>query len=94
MSVSVANQLDSIRVKVLAGRRLSLEDGLFLYEPTTPLHEVGLLANLVRWTAGASVPLSVQGPGMIDCHLYQQERRLILHLVNLTSAATWRGPSG
>ena len=25
-----------------------MEDGLFLYEPTTPLHEVGLLANLVR----------------------------------------------
>jgi aminodeoxyfutalosine synthase len=40
--------LDSIRDKVLAGRRLGLDDGLFLYEPTTPLHEVGALANLVR----------------------------------------------
>jgi aminodeoxyfutalosine synthase len=40
--------LDSIRDKVLAGRRLSEADGLFLYEPTTPLHEVGALANLVR----------------------------------------------
>jgi len=40
--------LESIRDKVENGVRLSLEDGLFLYEPTTPLHEVGLLANLVR----------------------------------------------
>jgi aminodeoxyfutalosine synthase len=40
--------LSSIRDKVENGVRLSLEDGLFLYEPTTPLHEVGLLANLVR----------------------------------------------
>jgi aminodeoxyfutalosine synthase len=40
--------LESIRDKVENGIRLSLEDGLFLYEPTTPLHEVGLLANLVR----------------------------------------------
>src|SRR5262245_44452741 len=42
------NRLDQIRDKVLASRRLSLDDGLFLYESTTPLHEVGTLANLVR----------------------------------------------
>jgi len=29
---------------------------------------------------------------LIDCHLYHQPGRLILHLVNLTSAATWRQP--
>ena len=29
---------------------------------------------------------------MIDCELYQQADRLILHLLNLTSAATWRAP--
>ncbi len=40
--------LDNIREKVLAEERLSFEDGLFLYEPTTPLHEIGELANLVR----------------------------------------------
>ena len=28
----------------------------------------------------------------IDCHLYEQPGRLILHLVNLTSEATWRAP--
>jgi hypothetical protein len=47
---------------------------------------------VVRWAAGASIPLTVQGPGLIDCHLYRQDRRLILDLVNLTSAGTWRAP--
>lgn len=51
-----------------------------------------LLANLVRWAAGNSIPLEVRGPGLIDCHLYRQPGRLVLHLVNLTSAGTWRAP--
>ena len=51
-----------------------------------------LLANLVRWASGDVLPLSVQGPGLVDCHLYRQQDRLILHLVNLTSAGTWRAP--
>jgi hypothetical protein len=51
-----------------------------------------LLANLVRWASGDHMPVSVSGTGMIDCHLYRQESSLILHLVNLTSAATWRAP--
>ena len=50
-----------------------------------------LLANVVRWAAG-SIPLAVHGPGLIDCQLYRQDRRFILHLVNLTSAGTWRAP--
>ena len=28
----------------------------------------------------------------MDCHLYQQQNKLVLHLVNLTSAGTWRAP--
>jgi Hypothetical glycosyl hydrolase 6 len=51
-----------------------------------------LLANLVRWASADSLPLEVKGPGLIDCHLYGQAGRLILHLVNLTSAGTWRMP--
>ncbi len=51
-----------------------------------------LLANLVRWAAKDDVSLEVKGPGLIDCHLYRQQNRLILHLVNLTSAGTWRAP--
>ncbi len=38
------------------------------------------------------MPLSVEGPGLVDCHLYRQPGRLILHLVNLTSPGTWRAP--
>jgi len=51
-----------------------------------------LLANLFRWTAGSRIPLEVRGPGLIDCHLYRQPGRLILHLVNLTNEGTWRAP--
>jgi hypothetical protein len=51
-----------------------------------------LLANLVRWAAGDSIPLTVHGPGLVDCHLYRQRNRLVLHLVNLTNTGTWRAP--
>lgn len=37
-----------IRDKVEAGERLSMDDGLFLDDPQTPLQEVGALANFVR----------------------------------------------
>ena len=40
--------LESITKKVEAGERLSLEDGLQLYEPEVPLNAVGQLANRVR----------------------------------------------
>ncbi len=51
-----------------------------------------LLANIVRWAAKDDVPLTVEGPGLLDCHLYRQPGRLILHVVNLTNEGTWRGP--
>ena len=51
-----------------------------------------LLANLVRWAACDNVPLTVEGAGLVDCHLYHQPGRLIVHLVNLTNAGTWRQP--
>lgn len=40
--------LASIENTVRAGGRLSFEDGMFLSDLTTPLHEVGRLANFVR----------------------------------------------
>jgi hypothetical protein len=51
-----------------------------------------LLANIVRWAAGDHIGLEVRGPGLIDCHVYRQPGRLILHLVNLTNEGAWRGP--
>jgi hypothetical protein len=51
-----------------------------------------LLVNIVRWAATDDIPLTVEGPGLLDCHLYRQPGRLILHIVNLTNEGTWRGP--
>jgi hypothetical protein len=51
-----------------------------------------LIANVIRWAAGERLPLEVEGSGLIDCHLYEQPDSMILHLVNLTSEATWRAP--
>jgi hypothetical protein len=51
-----------------------------------------LLTNVVRWTLSDDVPLKIEGVGLIDGHLYRQEGRLVLHVVNLTSAGTWRTP--
>lgn len=51
-----------------------------------------LLASIVRWAVRGDVPVRVEGAGLIDCHLYRQPGRMVLHLVNLTSAGTWRTP--
>jgi len=51
-----------------------------------------LLANLVRWAARDSLPLRVEGPGLLDVELYRQADRLILHIVNLTGVGSWRAP--
>jgi hypothetical protein len=51
-----------------------------------------LLANLVRWALRGDLPLEVTGRGLLACELYRQPGRLILHVVNLTSAGTWRAP--
>lgn len=40
--------LSDIRAKVQAGERLTLDDGIFLYQPEVPLGELGELANVVR----------------------------------------------
>ena len=65
-------------------------DARYYYEHL-PDH-ANLLTNLVRWAAGESIPLHVDGPGLLDCHLYTQGSAWIIHLLNLTSAATWRAP--
>ena len=46
-----------------------------------------LLANLIRWAANGQIPLEVNGPGLVDCQIYRQPRRLMMHLVNLTGTA-------
>ncbi len=51
-----------------------------------------LIRNIMRWASKDNIPLKVDGPGLLDCNLYHQRGRLILHLANLTSAGTWRTP--
>ena len=51
-----------------------------------------LIRNMVKWAIGENEFLSIEGAGLIDVHLYQQKDRLVMHIVNLTSASTWRQP--
>lgn len=51
-----------------------------------------LLKNVIRWVGKEDFPLEAESPGLIDLHLYRQADRLVMHIVNLTSAATWRAP--
>lgn len=51
-----------------------------------------LLANTVRWLVDDQLPVRVEGPGLVDMHLYRQAARMVFHLVNLTSSGTWRAP--
>ena len=51
-----------------------------------------LLENVIRWASKDDIPLSVKGAGLIDCNMYHQTGRMVLHMTNLTSAGTWRAP--
>jgi len=58
----------------------------------TGLPDLGdLLDKMVRWSCRERLPLRVEGPGYLDVHLYRQESRLVLHLVNLSGADLWPG---
>jgi hypothetical protein len=49
-----------------------------------------LLKNIILWGLKGEAPLSVEGAGLLDCNLYAQPGRMILHIANLISAGTWR----
>lgn len=46
-----------------------------------------LLLNAVRFAAGGKLPVEISGPGRLDCTIYRQGDRRILHLVNLTDCS-------
>ena len=50
-----------------------------------------LLASAIRWAAREPSCLRVDGPGYLDCNLYAQENRLILHIINLTGCSQYPG---
>ena len=58
-----------IRDKVESEERLSLDDGIFLYDPAVPLQEIGALANLVRERKNGNV-----GYFNINTHLNPDQR--------------------
>lgn len=43
-----------------------------------------LLTNAVRWAMNDSLPIQVEGRGFIDCKIYSQHDKIIIHLVNLS----------
>ncbi len=51
-----------------------------------------LLANILRWLIADRLPVRVAGAGLIDCHLYEQPGRMVLHILNLSNSASWRAP--
>ena len=51
-----------------------------------------LLANTVRWAAGDQMPVTVEGPGVLDVTVWRQQGSMTVHLVNLTNPMMMKGP--
>lgn len=50
-----------------------------------------LLSNAIAWVAGPQ-PVAVQGPGVLDLAIWEQQGSLTVHLVNLTNPMMMKGP--
>lgn len=50
-----------------------------------------LLRNVAAWAAG-DLPVSVEGPGLLDVAVWQQADSLTVHMVNLTNPHMLKGP--
>lgn len=55
MITSLDPRLAPIEKKILAGERLSADDGLLMYDPTISVNDLGMLANLVRERVNGNV---------------------------------------
>jgi hypothetical protein len=54
--------------------------------------DLGLVfANTVRWALNAPPIVQVEGPGLLDVTVWQQENELTVHIVNLTNPMAMRG---
>ena len=51
-----------------------------------------LLANAVRWATNEEPPVTVTGPGVLDVTVWEQQRSMTVHLVNLTNPMMMKGP--
>lgn len=43
-----------------------------------------LLANAIKWSAKDTLPICIDGGGVIDCKIYKQDERIIIHLINIS----------
>ena len=50
-----------------------------------------LLQNAIRWTAGATQPVTVQGDGVIETFAWETQAGFAVHLLNYTNPAMHRG---
>jgi hypothetical protein len=64
-------------------------DRLF-WEVLNPDHG-RLLANAVRWAARDELPVTVEGPGVVEVTAWRQAESITVHLVNLTNPMLMRG---
>jgi len=51
-----------------------------------------ILANVIRWTLNEPDVVSVNGPGILDIFVWQQDGGAVIHLVNLTNPMMMKGP--
>lgn len=51
-----------------------------------------LLRNAVAWVTNEEAPLSVEGKGVLDVAVWEQENSMTIHLVNLTNPMMMKGP--
>ena len=56
------------------------------------LDHAKLMRNIVQWATNEPSFVEVEGPGMLDVTVWQQEATLTIHLVNLTNPMTMKGP--
>lgn len=50
-----------------------------------------LLEGAVRWAGRRSLPVTVQASGHVQCDAYRQEKRILIHLVNLAGCEVTPG---
>ncbi|MGA7340065.1 MAG: alpha-amylase family protein [Terracidiphilus sp.] len=50
-----------------------------------------LLQNTVQWISHGERPVTIQGPGLIECFAYETEPGFALHVLNYTNPNTHRG---
>lgn len=51
-----------------------------------------LLANIIQWATNEKPVVIVDGPGILDVTVWEQETSMTVHLVNLTNPMMMRGP--